>query len=46
MTLTPKQVALPEHLAIKTVLPLPGMGGVVHAGVVGLSALDGFCAQV
>ncbi|MBB4952828.1 alpha-glucosidase [Agrobacterium vitis] len=46
MTLTPKQVVLPESLAIKAALPLPGMAGAVHSGVVALSALDGFCAQL
>jgi alpha-glucosidase len=42
----PKQVTLPQDLAIKRMLALPGLNATMQSGVVKFSAWEGFCAQL
>lgn len=46
MSLSPVDVGVPNHLIIKTVQNMPGMGATLKENVVKLAALDGFCASV
>jgi len=39
----PQSVTLPDNLAVREVLHLPGCAGGIHDGVVTLRGLDGFC---
>lgn len=44
MSLSAVNVTVPNHLTLKAVENLPGMGATLEHGVVRLAALDGFCA--
>lgn len=46
MGLSPVNVTVPNHLTIKAVENMPGMGARLKDNVISLAALDGFCAVV